>query len=194
MKKPNFDSLYEIAENQAGHFTTSQAKQVGYSWERLSNLTKAKKFKRIEKGLYRLNNFPVYPNEDLFTAILKSGPKSVISHETALAVYELSDLLPNIINIIIPKNRSRRRKNIKYHIQKINDDEITKYQGLPITTVERTIIDTLKNGGDIHQVQKAISSAIERGLTTKEKLIAKAQNSSSKTKSYFNQIIEWKNG
>jgi len=188
--KPDYDSLYKIAENQAGYFTTSQARVVGYSWERLSNLTKTNKFIRIEKGLYRLNNFPFSSNEDLFLAILKSGPKSILSHETALSVYELSDVLPGEIHIIIPKTRSRRRKHVKYHIQKISDDEITKYKGLPITTVERTIIDVLNSGGDILQVKKAIIEALNRGMTTKAHLLAQAQRSSPKTQRLYNELIK----
>ena len=36
----DYDLLYETAESQAGYFTTSQAREHGFSWERLSdNLT-----------------------------------------------------------------------------------------------------------------------------------------------------------
>jgi predicted transcriptional regulator of viral defense system len=188
--KPNLTSLYDIAENQAGYFTSAQARNVGYSWERLSNLTKANRFARIESGVYRLNNFPNYPNEDLFIAILKSGPEATLSHETALAVYELSDMMPGVIHINIPKNRSRRRKHIKYHNLKINKSDITRYQGLPITTVERAILDVLKSGVDIPQIERAIAEALERGLTTRERLSAQSKNKSHAVQKKLDQILE----
>ena len=33
----DYDLLYETAESQAGYFTTSQAREHGFSWERLSD-------------------------------------------------------------------------------------------------------------------------------------------------------------
>ncbi len=189
-KISSYKKLYDIAENQAGYFSTRQAEANHCSKKNLYILKKGGKLKRIEWGIYRFTYFPSSPYEDLFLAILKTSGKSVLSHETALSVYELSDTLPGEINIIIPKTHSRRRQNIKYHIQKITDDEITKYKGLPITTVERTIIDVLNSGGDIIQVNKAIIEALNRGMTTKAQLLAQTQRSSPKTQRLYNELIK----
>ena len=43
-----------------------------------------------------------YPNEDLFIAWLETGPNSVISHDSALALYDLSDALPAAIHLTVP--------------------------------------------------------------------------------------------
>jgi predicted transcriptional regulator of viral defense system len=175
-KKTNYNELYKIAESQSGFFTTKQAKKAGYSWERLSSLSKQKKFQRIERGIYRIMLFPSSQFEDFFIAVLKSGEDSVVSHESALYVYDLSDILPDEIHITIPKNRSRRREGIKYHICRINKNEITSYQGLPITTVERTIADIIRTGMDIHLVNQSIKQAIERGMITRQSLLDETKN------------------
>lgn len=57
-KKPDFNRLYQLAEAQAGYFTAKQAHEVGYSRERLSDLTAREQFIRIQRGIYRLSHFP----------------------------------------------------------------------------------------------------------------------------------------
>lgn len=100
---PNHQRLYEIAERQAGYFTAAQAQAAGFSRPLLSYYTKMGRFNRIRWGIYRLVQFPGSPDEDLFVAWLRTGPNSVISHESALAVYELSDALPSEIHMIVPQ-------------------------------------------------------------------------------------------
>ncbi|MEZ4593412.1 MAG: type IV toxin-antitoxin system AbiEi family antitoxin domain-containing protein [Chloroflexota bacterium] len=55
--EPNYDRLYETAENQAGYFTASQAQNCGFSWERLSDNVKRGRFMRLYRGVYRLTHF-----------------------------------------------------------------------------------------------------------------------------------------
>jgi predicted transcriptional regulator of viral defense system len=108
--KPDYDRLYEYAEEQAGYFTVAQAHQAGFSWKRISNSIRSGKFLRIAAGVYRLTQFPCHPHEDLFSAWLSTGPHSAISHVSALAYYDLSDVLPVEIHVIFPRTASRRRK------------------------------------------------------------------------------------
>ncbi len=106
---PDHQRLYEVAEQQAGYCTAAQAQADGFSRPLLSYYTKMGRFNRIRHGIYRLVQFPGSPYEDLFMAWLRTGPDSVISHESALAVYELSDTLPGEVHIIVPRTASRRR-------------------------------------------------------------------------------------
>jgi predicted transcriptional regulator of viral defense system len=167
---PNFDQLYEIAEGQAGYFTTAQAESAGFSRERLSNTVKSGKFQRAATGVYRLVHFPTSSHEDLFVAWLVTGPYSVISHESALAVYELSDMLPGAVHVIVPRTASRRRKNIRQHTNRLEPDEITTRSGLPITTVARTIADVSSSGMAAELITQAIQEALQRGLVSEADL------------------------
>jgi len=173
--KPNHNQLYEIAESQAGYFTSVQAREVGLSWERLSSNVKTGKFLRIAHGVYRLVQFPGSPYEDLFVAWLRAGPNSAISHESALALYELSDVLPGEVHVILPRTSSRRRRGIRLHTNKLSPDEITTREGLPVTTVVRTICDVSARNLPEEQVRQAIQEALDRGLVTREELLTQAK-------------------
>jgi predicted transcriptional regulator of viral defense system len=136
---PDYNQLYNIVEEQGGYFTAAQARDVGFSWERLSNSVKTGKFQRAAPGVYRLVQFPASAHEDLIVAWLVTGPNSTISHESALAFYELSDVLPAEVHVIVPRTASRRRVNIRQHTNQLAPDEVTRRGGLQVTSVVRTI-------------------------------------------------------
>jgi predicted transcriptional regulator of viral defense system len=167
---PDYQHLYETAESQAGYFAAHQARESGFTWERLSNNVKTSRFTRVRRGIYRLTQFPGSEYEDLFVAWLRTGPDSVISHESALVLYDLSDVLPSEIHLIVPRTSSRRRPDIRQHTNRLDAGEVTTREGLPVTTVPRTLADVAASGLAVEQVRLAIREAIERGLTSSEEL------------------------
>ena len=176
MNKPNYDALYNIVEDQGGYFTAAQARSVGFSWERLSNNVKSEQFDRVSRGVYRFVKFPSSRYEDLFIAWLRSGPESVISHESALSVYDVSDIISVEIHVIVPRTASRRRKEIKYHTNKLEENEVTRREGLPVTTFPRTLADILKSGvAAEEQVVMAIRDGKKKGLVMFEMLRYEAE-------------------
>ncbi len=187
--KPDYDHLYETAEGQAGYFTAKQAKKVGFSWERLSDNVKHGRFLRIFRGIYRLSHFPSSAHEDLFVAWLRTGPNSVISHESALMIYDLSDVLPSEVHVIIPRTASRRRPGLRLHTNRLKPEEITSRQGLPVTTAARTIADVAINGLAEEQIVQAIKEALQRGLTTREELMAQATYQGGRAKRIIHQNL-----
>lgn len=166
VSRPDHDQLYRIAESQGGYFTTQQAHQAGFSDERLSYYSKNGLFSRIRRGIYRLTRFPVSRFEDLMVAWLRTGHDSAISHESALALYDLTDVIPAEVHVTVPRTASRRKKRIRLHTSQISPAEITSRDGLPVTTVTRTIADVARSGLAEEHVRQAIEEALERGLAS----------------------------
>ncbi|MGD2158852.1 MAG: hypothetical protein PVG14_17970 [Anaerolineales bacterium] len=188
-KGPDYDQLYVLAERQSGYFTASQAREVGFSWERLSDNVKTGKFSRVAHGIYRLVHFPGSSFEDLYVAMLRTGPRSAISHESALSVYDLSDNLPSGVHVIVPRTASRRRRGFKLHTNKLRDDEIIKYKGLQMTTVARTIADVASSGMAEELVRQAIQEALARGLVTPTELRTQARRSRGRAKKIIEDTV-----
>jgi len=134
--------------------------------------------------------FPASPYEDLFVAWLCTGPNSVISHESALTVYELSDALPGEIHIIVPRTASRRKAGIRLHTNRLAADEVTQRAGLPITTVARTIADVITGGLARDQIRQASHEALQRGLTTRENLLAQAVRRGEQTSLLMGDLLQ----
>jgi predicted transcriptional regulator of viral defense system len=193
-EKPNQDELYRIAEPQGGYFTSAQAAQAGFSRRLLWHYRKTNKLLRIAHGLYRLTRFPSSPYEDLFVAWLKCGPKSTISHESALALYDLSDVLPGEVHVTIPRTASRRRKGIRLHTSRLRPADVVKREGLPVTSVLRTIADVARAGLSEDHVARAIRDALQRGLTTKQALLTEAKRRGGRAASLIKAYSDSANG
>ena len=160
------EKLYQVAERQAGYFSTAQARAAGFTQPQLTYYARSRRFLRVTWGVYRLVLFPSTPHEDLFVAWLRAGPAAVISHDSALALYELSDALPDRIHVTVPRTASRRRAGLALHTNRLDPQEVTSVEGLPVTMVPRTIVDVAASGLAEEQVVQAVRQAIERGLVS----------------------------
>ena len=98
-----WDRLYEIAEVQAGHFSTTQAAAAGFSPQLLDKHLRAGRIRRVRRGVYRLVHYPPGENEDLVVLWLWSERVGIFGHETALSLYQLSDLLPGKVHMTVPR-------------------------------------------------------------------------------------------
>ena len=172
---PKHQALYQIAERQAGYFTARQANTVGLTRPLLSYMVKTGALQRIQHGIYRLTRFPEMPFADLFIAWLAVGPRAVISHASALAVYELSDGIPSANHLTVPRTTSRRHKGLRLHTNTLRSTEITQRAGLPLTTVPRTLADLAAGGLSEEQIRHAVHETIARGLVTRVALAEYAQ-------------------
>lgn len=186
---PDQKALYDLAERQAGYFTARQARSASFSWERLVEHAKSGRFRRIARGIYRLSQFPSSNFEDLFVAWLRCGPKAVISHESALAVYDLSDLIPGQVHVTVPRTASRRRRGIRQHTSGFRSKDIKWREGLPVTSVPRTIADVAKAGLAEEMVKEAIRQALKRGLTTQGALLSEARGRGGRAKRLITKYL-----
>lgn len=73
-------------------------------------------------------------------AVLASGPEAILSHWSAAALWGIRPNSRERIDITVP-HRSRSSGLIHRHISEVPEDERTIEEGIPVTTVPRTIFD-----------------------------------------------------
>ena len=134
---------------------------------RLAYFANVSRVQRIRPGVYRLTQFPHSRHEDLVIAWLTVGSRSVISHESALLLYELSDVLPEAIHLTVPPTTSRRHRGLRLHTNQIGPDDITHYEGLPVSTTsasgaESCRLEKTKSVIDRLQISRSISRGLAR--------------------------------
>lgn len=190
------DRLYRIAEAQAGYFTTQQAAAVGMDRSTLTRHARpGGRYVRARRGLYRFRHFPSNSHEYAVAAWLAVGdPQAVISHESALELYELSDVIPNAVHITLPRSHrgQRARAGVRLHTltHPPTRTEVRSLHGIPVTTPERTIVDALAAGTQPEQIEQAIRQAIERGLTTPRRLRRAADHRSQRVRDLVDRTLE----
>jgi predicted transcriptional regulator of viral defense system len=171
---PDWDRLFETAAGQSGYVTTKQAADAGYSTQLLRKHIHAGRVIRLQRGIYRLVHFPVGEHEELVTAWLWSEQAGVISHQTALALQGLSDVLPAQVHLTLPaawrKRRFRVPPGVVLHHADVAPEDRTWFSAVPITNPRRTLNDCAREGLSPEMLRQAAQQALRRGLVTKPEL------------------------
>jgi len=168
METPDRSALYKIAAGQEGYFTTGQAGSVGYSRPLLDHHVKAGRFTRARRGVYRIVEFPAGEHEDLVVSWLWSDRAGVFSHDTALALHDLSDALPAHLHLTLPASWRRRRlripRDIRVHFADVPAEERGWSGAVPVTTPRRTLHDCAAEHLPPDILAQAVRDGIARGL------------------------------
>lgn len=183
--KPDHQCLLGAASGQHGYFTSAQANDCGFTRSLLSHQTKSGRFIRVRRGLYRLRDYPSFYREEVVIPWLALGKDSaVVSHESALDLLELSDVIPRAVHLTV----SRERRNlptipgVKVHttIRPFGPLDVVTREGLRVTSASRTILDAAEWGTAPEQIEMAIHQAIARGLATRTQLARDASDRSQR--------------
>ncbi len=125
---------------QHGVFATWQ---VSVSPQMLGERAKATRLHRIHSGVYALVPEPLLtPNGRRMAAVLACGPGAALSHHASLKLRGLRDSSRSRIDVTVPTKGGRRRQGIAIHRSTtLRPQDIELVQGIPCTTLARTIFD-----------------------------------------------------
>jgi predicted transcriptional regulator of viral defense system len=157
--------LFEFAVSQGGFFTSPQARKAGYPKQLQYYHAKRGNWVREDRGIYRLREWPRSSFEDLVRWTLWSGGVGVISHQSAMAVHDISDLMPARIHLTVPKGfRKRAPQGIVLHRADLPVHESEQREGFRVTTPLRTLMDAARVAVDVERLSDAVRDAIRKGL------------------------------
>jgi len=178
---PDHRLLFEIASSQRGYFTAGQARESGFGWDLLAYHAKTGRVQRVQRGLYRLRDYPSSMHEEVVAAVLAVGKDfAVVSHESALELLELSDVIPSAIHLTVPRDKRYLRPPpdtvVHTTIDVIERQDTVMREGIRMTSPSRTIVDAAETGTDPDQVVKAVRQALRQGITTEHHLRTEIQD------------------
>lgn len=172
----NARALYEVAAEQGGYFTAAQAREAGYAYSQQHYHRARGNWQRIDRGIFRLRDFPPGEREDLIRWSLwsrdqKGVLQAVVSHETALTVHDLSDVMPERAHLTVPKGfRKRVPAGGVLHFASLTEEEIESRPGYSVTTPLRTLIDVAGSALSQEHLDVAVKEALGRGLVRRSVL------------------------
>src|SRR5579859_6098264 len=168
--------LFEFAEQQQGFFTTKQAKAAGFAENTHPYHVQVGNWIREYRGIYRLALFPTADRPDLVLWSLWSRNRNeevegVYSHQTALSLYDLSDVNPSKLHMTVPTD-FRRNSDIPgilvLHYGDLPARDVQTAQGFKFTRPLRTIQDVIEAGTvERNFIRQALRQALDRGLITR---------------------------
>ncbi len=187
--------LFELAESQQGFFTAKQAGTAGFLNKNHGYHVKAGNWVREGRGIYRLRTFPRTADSQLIALSLwtrnrEDKPEGVYSHETALSIHDLSDVMPAKLHMTVPKHFRRVAKTPKalvLHYDDLKDSDIEQMRGYRVTKPLRAIVDLLNEDGLAKDlIRQAFLQAIERGV-----IPIRDTKSSKLSEGMKNTFTEW---
>src|SRR5438132_5150504 len=178
--RPSRARLFELASEQGGYFTAAQAGTCGFSKALLAHHAKSGRFLRVRQGLYRFREYPSSPREDVVAAWLATGKEvAAVSHESALDILGLSDAVPEVVHLTVPRAKRFRSASpgvaIHTTTRRLGNSDVVVREGIRLTSASRSIVDAAEAGTATEQIVAAIGQALDRGMATKSKLLAHAK-------------------
>lgn len=130
----------------------------------------AGRIERVARGVYTFIGVPRTSRFELSLAIAQGGRFATVAVRAAAAAHNLPGGVPQLIEISVPRwHRPLPRGWIVHESMDLTPQDRTVIDGLPVTTVTRTLID-LGTRVPERVVDAAISEAVRRGMTTLEEL------------------------
>jgi len=166
MKLPVFDSLVESASDHHGYVTTLQARDMGIDPTQLRLLARRGRLEHVARGVYRIPVLPRSAHDDLAFAVAWARGRAVISHESALVLHGFSDVNPSVVHLTVPHDNHPRAQGsgpVRIHRRDLPAVDVMTVDGLPVTSVARTIADCHELGTDPAQLRLAIRQARQAG-------------------------------
>lgn len=158
--------LARLAARQYGLYTTDQALTAGLTSSALWRRRESGRVQRLEPEVYRAAGVPETWHQRLLIACLTED--AVASHRAAAALFALDGFPPRIVEVVTPRWKRRPNPSVRVHESTdLREAHRTKRCGIPVTTIERTLIDL---GAVVPRikVEQAFDEALRQGLTTPE--------------------------
>jgi predicted transcriptional regulator of viral defense system len=170
------EQLFELADAQGGYFTAAQARRLGYLKQYQQHHRETGAWQNVSRGLFRLRDYPQTDYEQLVQLTLWSHNRqgqaqAVVSHETALRFYELSDVQPDKIHLTVPASFRKTSPGFAVlHKAKLTPSDVQAFNGFSVTKPLRTLLDVAQSHLSPEHLETATTQALQRGLVRRKAL------------------------
>jgi len=164
--------LWDLAAGQHGLFTASDALGAGVTRKSVDHLVARGEVERVGHGVYRFPTFPTSAQDPYQLAVLWTGTAGAcLSHETALEVHGVTDLLPNRIHVTVPVGRRIRRAGGEaycVHRQELAADQLGWWEQIATVTLPTAIVQCIQWGTPTYLIRQAIDQGARNGALLAE--------------------------
>jgi hypothetical protein len=173
-------AVERVAAGQRGRFTRAQVREVIGDSQRARNLTtrrlRSGRWRRLSSRVLMLPGAPQGTLESIWTAHLHLGTDSVVSHMSAAGLWKFPGVPPGQPEFLVPRGSNRRFEGATvYQRGDLTPLDIATIDGLPVTTVSRTLAD-LSAAVSRSRMDMLVDHALLERLTTPRALAAQVEH------------------
>jgi predicted transcriptional regulator of viral defense system len=133
-------AIARLADRQYGIVARRQLIEVGFKPGAIGRRVRAGRLHPLHPGVLSVGHRVISRQGRWMAAVLASGEEAVLSHWSAAALWMIRPSTRSVIDLTAPR-KGRSWKGIRRHHIGLLDDERTVEEGIPVTTVPRTILD-----------------------------------------------------
>ncbi len=138
---PSVAGVVALADRQHGVVGVWQLLAMGVSRHWVKYRVAAGLLFRIHHGVYAVGRRTLTRQGHWMAAVLSCGSDTVLSHRTAAALHGLRDTNQRKVDVTVPGDWRADRATIRIHSSTLDPDDIATVDGIPVTSVARTILD-----------------------------------------------------
>src|SRR5207302_6139176 len=143
MKDSVHAKIAATAATQYGLITRKQALAAGLSENAIAHLLRTARWAKVRRGVYRIVGVPTSWRQNLLAAVLAVGERAAAAGEAAAALWRVPGFPPGPIAVGNPVSKGKRQLFEGRQSCFLPEHHITKVDGIPVTTVARTIFDLM---------------------------------------------------
>jgi very-short-patch-repair endonuclease len=159
------DRIGSLAEAQHGVVSRRQLLELGVGRGAVEGWVARGQLRRVQWGVYAVGHRPTSRESRWMAAVLSAGPGAVLSHRSAGALWRILSPM-SIPPEVTRATRIQSRPGLCGHCGVLRPDEITRVDGIPVTTPPRTALDIAAQS-TMSQLERALNEMEARGLTDK---------------------------
>jgi very-short-patch-repair endonuclease len=133
-------AIVALAERQHGVVARWQLLGLGIGRGAIDRRIERVGLHPLHRGVFAVGHRVLSQRGRWMAATLACGPKAVLSHQSAAALWRIRPTAKVRIDVTAP-HQLRPRKGLHPHTATLPADEITVYDGIPTTTPARTLLD-----------------------------------------------------
>ena len=154
--------LHELAFRQAGYVSAAQALDIGYSYQAQKYHVDRGNWVRIDRGLFRLAEWPSASDDAYARWAVWSEGVGVISFQSAADLYDLGDFDLGDVHLTIPAPRPAA-DGVLLHVGALDDGDVEDRGAYRVTTATRTLLDLATAPVSQEQLTSAVGDALSAG-------------------------------
>lgn len=151
-----------LAERQHGVIARRQLLEIGLGRRAIGNRLEKGRLHAVHRGVYAVGHRMLTVRGRWMAAVLAASPGSVLSHRSAGSLWGVLRAPRPMIDVTVQR-QVRVRSPIAPHRSNVPADETTIHDGIPVTSVSRTLLD-LAAVLPSHRLERAMEEAESRRL------------------------------
>jgi very-short-patch-repair endonuclease len=159
-----------LAAKQHGVVSRRDLVALGYSIPAIEHRIAIGRLHPIERGVYAVGRPTVTLRGRWMAAVLACGDKAALSHRSAAALWGIGKEPGDLVEVSVRRRTALRRRRIRTRSRPtLPAVDVTRHDGIPLTTPSRTLLD-LATLLAPSALERAVNDADKRNLADPEAL------------------------